>query len=452
MNILIKELKLMSDPDVAFSKLGIRTSGIFLRYTWKGRVFYLYSPITLKRITGNSKSINYDASDMRFRYYADLPTFLHEEYTKLLSIEDDSMDFLPVIFGIINEMYYSNDHEDTFTFYYLDPFLIFDETSKRYFVITILDKDPTLKHQMADQFAQYIRKIISTETLFLHPDFEPVPLIISPERIKLAAIYDKLKQNYRNKLFPVTMKFNFKNWVHPWKIFFEISRLLTPEISFVIATDENYKIGFSWEKIEIDPPNPTASIEAIYNFRFREGYEIQITNKIGEAEEFKNRAEYIIKAKKLHDLKIHTFQSKKDIFVEMQMIKGAFKPPKRVDHLLQMLTFPFFSAVGEANSIDQIRKNAIYTENIGTNKWNLISMLGIKGKILHNSTQLVMTLKRNNTSFYTSAFTEGWNFEEVWGDLINQGRLFFNSLFGKKKLYGIFTPDGEEIKIRKDHL
>ncbi len=442
----------MADPDIAFSKLGVRTSGIFLKYTWKGRNFFIYSPMTLKKISGNSRSINYNSSDMRFRYYADLPTFLYEEYKKLLGIDDESMDFLPVIFGNINEFYFTRSDSDTFTFFYLDPFLIYDEASGRYFVITLLDRDPTLKNQIAEEFAAYIRKIISTETLFIHPDFEPVPLVISPERIKLAAIFDKLKQLYRGRKFPLHLQFTFKNWIHPWKIFYEINRLLTPETAFMIANDGSYQIGFSWEKIEIDPPNPTSTIEAISEFRFREGYEIQITNKLGEAEEFKKKAEYILKAKKINDLTIHTFQSKKDIFIAMQLVKGAYRHPKRIDHLLQTLTVPFFSTVGEVGSMDQIKRYISHTEHIGKNKWNIVSLLGIKGKILHNSTQLTMNIERNQVSYYSSVLTEGWNFEETWQDLINQGRLFFHSLFGKKKLYGIFTTSGEQIRTKKDNL
>ncbi len=156
--------------------------------------------------------------------------------------------------------------------------------------------------------------------------------------------------------------------------------------------------------------------------------------------------------KKLKNFRIHTFQQKKDLFYETKLVKGAFDPDKRKDILIDSLTVPFYSSTGEIASAEELRRTLTHLNSIGNNKWLLTGLLGSNGKIINTSTQLSISVERNVFSFYSSSFVKEENFEDSWRDLIEQGRSFFYSLFGKKKLYGIFTPAGEKVKFSGDRF
>ena len=450
MNLLIRELKLKIDPDILFSRLGIRTSGIFLQYHWRNHRYYLFSPFPLKKLTGSANSINYKSSHMEFRYYADLPTFLYEEYKKIASdFADRSFEFVPAFFGIVNDQYLTATKNETFWFYFPDPYLLYDPVSDKFFIISIADKEGIYKNQLAEDLARYIRKIITSETMFLQPNFNAVPLIIFPEKINLAAIYDKLKHLYKGRNFPLFMNFTFNMWIHPWRMFYELSKLYSVDSAYYIAEDGIVRMGFSWEKIMIEPPNPSANLEAIIDFELKESKDIKVINKINETGNFKERASYVLKARKIHTLLITNYQEKYDLFFNGKLVKGVFKPDKIVESQIGTLLLPTFYPVGEVYSSESMKKSVTYNVAAGREKWHIFSIIGNEGKIINGSTQLSLTINRSKANYSTRTLTRGDDFEEVWRNLIGQGKQLFHSIFGRRKLYGIFTPAGEEIKILK---
>ncbi|GEM_PF-4010324 len=452
MSLIIKEFKTTMDADYIFSRLSLRTTGLFLKFNWRGRTYQIYSPlITFRKLTGTRKTINYESSHITFRYYSDLSSFLYQEYLNLSLINEESLAFIPMIFGINNELHYIDSREESFLYFTIDPFLLYESSSERFFVIARADKEFTTKTELVKEFMYYLRKFFTNESIYITPDFRPVPLIISPERIKLAAIYDKLKKVYNGRMFPIFMKFFFRNWVHPWKVFFEIMRLYSPETSFYLSLDGEILMGIGWDKIEIEPPNRSGNVNVLTDFKIEENFELRISNTPGSAGEnrFTERARFFIDSKKLKSFKIQTVTEKKDLFSSMKMVKGIFQTPLKKETLLNALLMPFFINTGEVENRDNLKKLVSFTSSAGYPKWHIINMLGVGGKILNSSTIINLKADRTYLNFFLPAYTLGFNFDDTWLDLVKEGKSFFTSIMGRQKLYGIFTQDGEEVRIKK---
>jgi len=439
MEIIISEINFSLPANDLFRKLMISQKGILWNYRYNGANWTLYANSFYKKSIGANNDILVKYRRKDFNLYNQPISFLENEILNLKNSEVSKnlpLEFTPAIVFLSNEYIHSDElskWNPDYTMLQLDTYLLYNNSSKRFFVISIpYNKSDSYTKQRHTGFIKLIKDTISYDLINMIPDFVKRKIIIEPNRIKLMAIKNKIRTESEKN--PVFLSYNFELPFNYWAVYKKFKLKLANSQSVIYSDSRQTNLFFNIKNSYFDG-NSISENEILIKKQLFSVNTPDFNNTDSIEEEDKILSKYYnIKDNKSIQIKKYTEHLQKIIHYSANFVKENTS----LEEFLNWSINPNPFLIKGQKNINTINKEYI---DLPTGKWNNLLLISPDSKIISSKPFINFLIYKNSCNFFSSSNEK----EGYFIDLLYNGREVVENIFPEDKIDDFYYKSGKKV-------